>query len=62
MIQILYESDKGKDTSNRRQRKERDNKKTIDFQNYAFVREELNPYMAKFDVLRILPLNKTHPA
>lgn len=40
----------------------RDNKKDINFQKYTFVREELKNYMDYFSILKIIPLNKTHPA
>ena len=40
----------------------RDVKTDIDFQGYSFVREELKKYMQNFSILKIIPLEKTHPA
>lgn len=40
----------------------RDIKKDIDFQGYAFVRHELKKYMQNFSILKIIPLEKKHPA
>lgn len=40
----------------------RDVKNAIDFQEYAFVREDLKKYMQNFSVLKIIPLEKKHPA
>ena len=40
----------------------RDIKKEINFQNYEFVREELRRYKQYFSVLKIISLEKRHPA
>lgn len=40
----------------------RDKKKEIDFQNYSFVKKELKKYMQNFSILKIIPLEKNHPA
>ena len=40
----------------------RDNKADIDFQNYRFVRKELERYLPYFSVLKVIPLEKRHPA
>lgn len=40
----------------------RDVKNDIDFEEYYFVREELKKYMQNFSILKIIPLEKTHPA
>lgn len=40
----------------------RDNKTNIDFQEYRFVREELQSYMPFFSVLKVIPLSKRHSA
>ena len=39
----------------------RDVKNDIDFEEYYFVREELKKYMQNFSILKIIPLEKTHP-
>ena len=39
----------------------RDVKNNIDFEEYYFVREELKKYMQNFSILKIIPLEKTHP-
>lgn len=40
----------------------RDEKKDIDFQDYSFVNEELKKYMQNFSILKIISLEKRHPA
>lgn len=40
----------------------RDNKSNIDFQEYRFVRKELETYLPYFSVLKVIPLEKRHPA
>lgn len=40
----------------------RDVKNDIDFQGYAFVREELKRYIQNFSILKIISLEKKHPA
>ena len=40
----------------------RDEKKDIDFQEYSFVSEKLKKYMQNFSILKIISLEKRHPA
>ena len=40
----------------------RDNKADIDFQGYRFVSKELERYLPYFSVLKVIPLEKRHPA
>jgi hypothetical protein len=40
----------------------RDNKSNIDFQEYRFVGKELETYLPYFSVLKVIPLEKRHPA
>ena len=40
----------------------RDKKKVIDFQNYNFVDLELRKFEQNFKLLKIVPLDKRHPA
>lgn len=40
----------------------RDKKSELDFDNYSFVRPELNPYLSQFGILPLINLQKKHPA
>lgn len=40
----------------------RDIKRDIDFQDYKFIRTELKQYIPYFSVLKVIPLEKRHPA